>query len=230
MFIQQPTMNSKTLLIATAIILAATIQLRAAAISQWTFDGAVQTAASVDPNATASSFTLSSGGLTFPAGNPNTGEAISGNAWRVADGVKWWEFTVSAEPGYLLNLNSLTFDDQRSTTGPTLWSVVVNGATVSSSQATHTTISSGHDSVDLSTAAFQGLSSGVVKIFGFNGTGTSDSGTWRLDNVILNGTLTPIQSVPETLPFGFTAFFVLGFLAIAHKIGGSKQPAPAKAG
>lgn len=36
------------------------------------------------------------------------------------------------------------------------------------------------------------------------------------------------STVPDFLPFTFTACFLFSFLAIAHKIGGLKQPAPAK--
>src|ERR1700754_2407988 len=67
----------------------------AVSIAQYNFDGSVATASSVDANATASTFTLSAGPTTFFAGNPGTGQAISGTGWNGSDGAKFWEFTVT---------------------------------------------------------------------------------------------------------------------------------------
>jgi hypothetical protein len=194
----------------------AAIPSRAITISQWTFDGSIQTPASVDPNVTASNFTLSSGSVSFVQGNPSSGIAISGTGWNVADGNKWWEFTVTANAGYTLNFTSLTFDDRVSSTGPTGWSVTINGITADSNQATHSAFSaSPMNAVDLSAGAFQALTSADVRIFGFGASGSS--GTFRLDNVTLDGTVVQIQSVPETLPFAFTALVLVSLIALSRR-------------
>lgn len=205
----------KTKILFLLFLAAATIPARAITISQWTFETGVQTPASVDPNATASSFTLSSGGVTFPSGNaPTATTAISGTGWNVADGVKWWQFTVTANAGYQLDLTSLTFDDQRSPTGPASWSVTVNGVTAVSGLGTHAAFAANPmNTVSLSGLAFQDLGSAVVKIFGFGA--SAPVGTWRLDNVNLNGTVAQNPAVPDA---GTTALLLsiplLGLFAL----------------
>jgi len=218
-------MKSKILLLLAAAVAATAIQVHAVPISQWTFEPGVQTPAFVDPNATASNFTLSAGGVTFPSGNaPTATTAISGIGWNVSDGVKWWEFTVTANVGYALNLTTLTFDDRRSATGATGWSVTVNGITVISSQPTHLNFSGGPmNTVDLSAIALS--NSTIVKIFGFGASGST--GTWRLDNVTLNGAVAQVQTVPDSLSFSFTGCFLLGFLAFSHYKLSERQEKPA---
>lgn len=176
----------------------------AVTIAGWTFENGidatgVQTPASVNPNATATVFALSSGSVSFFGGNaPTATTAISGIGWNVLDGVKWWEFTVAASSGFELDLSSLTFDDRASGTGATRWSVTVNGVPAASSQATHAAFSSNPmNTVSLSALAFQDLSSAVVKISGSGASGAT--GTWRLDNVSLNGEVAKkVLPVPDT--------------------------------
>lgn len=210
--------NMKTLKLPVLFFTLATLPACAVSIANWTFETSVQTPALVDPNATASSFTLSSGSISYVSGNaPSATTAISGTGWNVADGVKWWEFTVTANPGYAVNLDSLTFDDRASSTGPTSWSVTVNGISAVSGQSTHQAFSSSPmNTVSLSGLVFQGLNSANVKIFGFGASGST--GTWRIDNVTLSGTLIPSQAVPETLTPAFTAIALVGFVIIASRL------------
>lgn len=164
-------------------------------IATYTFDGEVQTPDTLDPMVTASSFSLSpSASLTFPAGNdPTPADGISAKGWNVAEGAKWWEFTITPAPGHLLNLVSMTFDDQRSSTGPLDWSLSINGITAATGLATHDTFAANPmNTVDLSGAEFQGVESATVQLFGFSA--SSSSGTWRLDNVTLTGAAV---AVPE---------------------------------
>jgi hypothetical protein len=200
--------------LSVALILATTTFSYAASITQYNFDGSVATASSTAANVTASSFTLNTGSATFVGGNPSTGQAITGSSgWNGTDGAKFWEFTVTASSGFALNLSSLTFDDQKSTTGPGSWTLVINGVTVVSSQTTHTSILSGNNSVNLSGIAFQNLGSVDVKISGFGA--SSASGTWRVDNVTLNGTVSPaVASVPDSLPFVFEAMALGGVMLL----------------
>ena len=193
-------------------------------IAQWTFETHVQTAASADANATASSFTLSSGTVSFVTGNaPTAPTAISGTGWNVSDGVKWWDFTVTANAGYLLDLTSLTFDDQKSSTGPADWSVTINGVVAASNQATHGAFSTSPMNTNgLSAIAFQDLTSADVRIFGFGASGSS--GTWRLDNVTLNGNVTQIPSVPDSLPSNFAAAALIGTLVLSRHFASAVQP------
>jgi hypothetical protein len=196
-------------------------------IAQWNFDASPQTAASFDPNAPATSFTLSSGGtINFYQGNPSTGKAISGTGWNAASptasGAQWWEFTVTANAGYVLDLTSLTFDDQKSSTGPANWSVTINGvdATPPGPPSTHSTFSTTPmDTVSLT--AFQNLPSADVKIIGYGA--TSSLGTWRLDNVTLNGLVSP---VPDSISCLAVLAWALGLLAALGRLTRVNGPWP----
>ena len=197
----------------------------AVSIAQYNFDASTGTASSVDANATASTFAPNTGSTTFSAGNPSSGKAISSSGWTGADGAKFWEFTVTANSGFSLNLSSLTFDDQKSSTGPTSWTLVINGTTIISSQGTHTAIASGNNSVNL-TGLFVNSSSVDIKISGFGG--SNSDGTWRVDNVTLNGTVNRgTVSAPDSLPFAFDAMALGGVLLLALS-GGMVRLAPVR--
>jgi hypothetical protein len=190
----------------------------ASPIAQWTFETSVQTPASAGPNITASSFTMSSGTASFVGGNaPTASTAISGIGWDVSDGGKWWDFTVTANAGYLLDLTSLTFDDRASGTGAAHWSVTINGVVAASGQSTHTAFSTDPmNAVDLNTLAFQDMTSADVRIFGYGATGPG--GTWRLDNVNLNGAVAQISSVPDSSPSLAGLGCAVGLLAVLRRM------------
>ncbi|HKI69858.1 MAG TPA: hypothetical protein VKA67_09740, partial [Verrucomicrobiae bacterium] len=124
----------------------ATFSSFADTIAQWTFETDVQTPASVDPNVTHSDFVLSSGSVVFHSGNaPTAVTGISGTGWTASSpndsDAKWWEFTITANSGYVLDLASLTFDDRASGTGAADWSVAINGVMVVSDEPTHDSFS-----------------------------------------------------------------------------------------
>jgi hypothetical protein len=180
----------------------------------YTFETQVQTPSSFDPLLAASNFNLSSGTVSFVAGNaPTATTAISGIGWNVADGAKWWGFTLTPDAGYALDLSSLQFDDRASATGPINWSVSVNGTAAISGQSSHASFStSPMNTVDLTASAFQGLSSADVRIFGYNASGPT--GTWRLDNVRLNGL---VKFVPEPHAYEIAAVACLALLGLRKR-------------
>ncbi len=200
------TLEMKTLLITLLAIAAIHASALAVPLSQWTFDASTQSPALVDPKVTTSDFTVSAGAHSFVAGNPSSGSAINASGWAIADGVKWWQFTVTAQTGHLLDLTALTFDQRASATGPTAWSLMINGIAAAIAQATSGAFSaSPMHQIDLTAATFQGLGSAEVRIFGY-GAGSS-AGTWRLDNVSLNGAVvSAAQPVPDE---GSTALLLM---------------------
>jgi len=56
-----------------------------------------------------------------------------------------------------------------------------------------------------------------------NGTTVATAGTDRIDNFTVSG---DSMAVPDSLPFSFTACFLLGFLIIAHRIPHPGFPLP----
>jgi len=141
---------------------------------------------------------------------PGSGNGFEATSWTGAEGVKWWQFTVSATPNHVLNLSSLQFDDLASPTGPIAWSVTINGTSVAVGQATHFNSSSPLNSVDLSGNSFQGLGSAFVQIFGFDA--PTANGTWCLDNVTLNGSVAVAVPEPQDAAF-FAGLSLAGFAA-----------------
>jgi hypothetical protein len=162
-----------------------------AALLTYTFETDVATPNTMASGIEATSFAISAGTFNYTSGcAPTAATAISDSDWRGSEGAKWWEFTVTPAAGSLFNLTAISFDDQRSGTGAAQWSLSVNGVMAVSNQSTHTAF--GRSTVDLSGSSFQGLSAAAVCIYGYNG--TSSSGTWRLDNVTVEGSVT---AVPE---------------------------------
>lgn len=170
-----------------------------AALITYTFETGMAAPDTLAGGVNATSFAISIGTFNFTSGcAPTAATAISDTDWRGNEGAKWWEFTVTPPAGSLFNLTAVSFDDQRSGTGPAQWSLSVNGVAAAANQATHASF--GRSTVDLSGASFQGLSTATVLIYGYNG--TSASGTWRLDNLTLDGSLT---AVPEPTSWSLLA-------------------------
>ena len=96
--------------------------------TSWIFDGNVLTGTSNQPAATANNATYGPGVTSqgFVGGNPATGRAITGAGWGsgnpstfLADDYFGFSFTLAGSPCQVVKLTGLTFDSQRSGTGPT---------------------------------------------------------------------------------------------------------------
>lgn len=142
----------------------------------------------------------------------DSGHAIGDTRWNVAEGEKWWSFTVTANPGTLFSLSSLVFSDRATASGPTDWTVFINNIGVafgSTSQVGSGQL--GEQSIDLTPfdSDLSGIDFAEVQIFGYGGSG--GSGTWRIDDVILHGEGPAIAPVPEP---GTWALLGLGMITL----------------
>ncbi len=135
----------------------------------------------------------------FFQGNPTTGYAISGNSWSTSTGpvttsMSCWTFALTVSNGMQAGLSSLGFDDRASTTGPKNFDVQIsqqsNFSSVifdSGAQATHSTFTT--TPMNTFTLSNTGLTGTVYfRIYAYGATGTT--GTWRLDNLNVQGTMT----------------------------------------
>jgi hypothetical protein len=157
------------------------------------FDAGNATPSVVDGDLTAGNFAISAGNVTFPQGNPTSGSGISGIGWNGLAYNKSWSFVVTANPGISFDLFELTFDHRRSGTGPVSWEVSINGTpTGSGSLATADTWFS--ESLELS--GFNTLESATVTLTAYGASGST--GTWRLDNVVLDGMTLTVVPEPST--------------------------------
>jgi hypothetical protein len=140
----------------------------------------------VDPNATASTFNPGIGLIApvFPLSATAAGwDAVDANA-AIAAG-DFWEFTVTAAPQFLLDLESITFENFTLAGGPPSFGLEIDNVLFVTSQAT-----GGPVNIDLSSTSLQ--SSFTFRIAGFGAPTAAE--LWFIDNVQLNGTAVPEPS------------------------------------
>lgn len=180
----------KTLVLA-AVILSGALAGNAQLVT-YTFEGDVNTPATVDGDVSATALSLNTGTISYSAG-AGGGRAIVGTSWQGDPGDKYWEFTVTPQAGLALELFSLSFDYRSTGTGPSNWAITINGQAAGSGSMLR---DSTFHPAELDLSGFSGLSSAQVRLTGYGG--TSSSGTWRLDNVVLDGMTLTVVPEPST--------------------------------
>ena len=149
----------------------------------------VKTPEFVAPHLSATTAEAVAGFVTNYAGNPSTGRALGGTGWTGTG--SHVTFTVSVSNGYEATLTGMRFDDQRSASGPTNWLIRHSGDAYGLALGNGTT----HTSFATNELGFMlGPLTGSVT-FRIHGEGAStNSGTWRVDNVRLLGFVNPADS------------------------------------
>lgn len=159
------------------------------------FEGDVATPSAVDGTVAASSFSRNVGNaLGYSTGNP-AGRSVSGSGWIGADSSndEYWEFTITANSGLVLDLASIEFDYRSTGTGPTNWELSINSSVFGTGTIDN---DSSFHSVSAPLNSLSGFSAANIKIYGYGA--SSSGGTLRMDNVVLNGlALTPVPE-PST--------------------------------
>jgi hypothetical protein len=159
---------------------------------------------STAPNISAGAWSIRDGVLVETLGNP--GRAILGGSWDGAVGPdpagNRFRFQITVAPGFSLNLNSVSFDDQRfdvaGNIGPSSWSLSINGTSVLSGQSTDPTNNA--DNWTSRTVGFgpvTGLTgSFFVDLFASGATGSNailaNFQPWNVDNFKLEGVVVPL--------------------------------------
>jgi hypothetical protein len=167
-----------------ALCSAPLLDAQAATVARYDFDddagGFINEAEDLAAQLSASGWSDIDGTLGSAAGNP--GFALS--ARDFADGNEY-RITLTPAPGFTLGLSSVRFDSRASTTGPAVWALSIDGVEIASG-ATATTFTTAD--VPLASAA-----GSAPLVLGLRGTQAASSlGTWRLDNVVLSGAVTPV--------------------------------------
>ncbi|AUD05216.1 endonuclease/exonuclease/phosphatase family protein [Spirosoma pollinicola] len=190
-------------------------------LAQWNFDTSTPVPTAVAANVSAANTTIGSGitGPTYPQGNPSTGKAFSGSAWNVAspDANKYVQFSLSPASSFTVSVDQLSFDEQRSNTGPTTWVLrtsLDNFAADINTTPTSATSPTSNGSftsrvVSLSAnVALQNVSTPITfRIYGYGASGLG--GTWRFDNITLNGSVGPLDPTAPLIsvsPASLTSF------------------------
>jgi hypothetical protein len=165
------------------------------AIAVWEFDS--QTAATTTPtNGTVTDATWSTGTVTYPAGNSAvaTDKAISTTGFNstAINTAKYLQFTITPNASYAMALNSISFFDTKSATGPSSWvlrssldayATNINGAI----GVPGTAFTATPQSIELG-LDFQNITTGITfRLYGYGA--SSAAGTWRLDDLTMDGSL-----------------------------------------
>lgn len=137
-------------------------------------------------NLTAGGIQVSSG-LGTPdsaAGNPLFALAESG--WTTNT---YLEFTLTIDAGYSLSLTNISFDERSSATGPNVWRLRYGGDSFVSVLVTGGTYLDGSFHTTNKTFNLAGLTG--THTFRLYGEGGAGGGTWRVDNLALDGVKAP---------------------------------------
>jgi hypothetical protein len=144
-----------------------------------------------DANLNSSNWTNSNGAFTSFAGS--SGQALSLNN---SAGTPTITLNFNVATGFQLSVNSYDFWRTRSGTGAQNYSMAINGITVGSGTIPTTSATIGVTTVTNPVNNLTGTISVVITLSGASGTGT-----FRLDDFILNGTVYP-TCTPPTNPTG----------------------------
>ena len=170
-------------------------------LAYWNFDTMSNVPTSAAPNLSVTPITtnnLSSGAtFTFFAGNSGSATAASGfstSAGPPTAAFGCFAFSITVTNGAQASLSKFSFDDRASGTGPTKFSVQIsqqaNFSTLlfdSGIQSAHTAFSTTPmESFTLSSSSLTGTI--YFRIYGYQG--SASSGTWRIDNLTVQGSVT----------------------------------------
>ena len=168
-------------------------------LAYWNFDGSTPQPTVVMTNITASPVaTSNTGSIQYFGGNPSTGQAIATSGFQTSAGppatnTSCFTFSLIVTNGSVASLSGLSFDDQRSGTGPTTFTVQISqtanfssGIYTSAQQTAHTAIASGANSFPLTLSNLTGTI--YFRLYGYSA--TSAGGTWRIDNLKVQGSVT----------------------------------------
>lgn len=164
---------------------------RAEEFVRYEFDGDTLAPASVNEHLTASSVEhVGTATRSFVAGNP--GRAYNANQWDTSVLNNYFGFNVTVAPGFVATVTNLTFHQARSDTGPTNWVVrySADGSVFHTLGEGVTTVgTSPWGILRVANSALPRDLTGTVYLRIYATNASSASGTWRVDNVVLNGTL-----------------------------------------
>lgn len=140
---------------------------------------------------------------------------FSANSWSTGglDVNEYFAFSLTPNPGFKFSLTELQVDERRSGTGIRDWSLRSSldafAADIGTAFSVPDNTSTRSDqTIDLSGGLFDDLTNTIeFRFFGFNA--ESGSGTWRLDNVELFGTITPVPEISGSIwiALGLVGFF-----------------------
>jgi hypothetical protein len=145
------------------------------------------------------------GSLTYFGGNPSSGKAIASSGFTQSAGpptasYSYFAFSLTVANGSALGLTSLSFDDQASNTGVHTYDVQISqsptfASVIYDSGAKTAHLSSfGNNSLALTISNLTGTV--YFRIYGYGATGAG--GTWRIDNLNVQGSVAGANAATGT--------------------------------
>ena len=213
------TMKTASLCGALAL-LALTSAVRADTVAYYNFDNGTSLfpapATTTAPNATASSVsTINNTVIGYVSGGRNNTTAINTNFFAPTGGTSntnnGYTFSITVADGFQLDLTGFSVFTRASNTGPRTSTLFVNG-TSSGSFTNPTAFNATSSDIGLALSGLTGTTS-----FRLVGTGPAanptstfaDSGTLRLDDLTVSGSVTSLSAVPSPSALSATALFGL---------------------
>ena len=187
-----------------ACILLSTVNYSYSQLAEWKFTSASDISkpgTNVAPNVTASVVSVNNPSTTISYSAPNSwifaGWPATPNEFSTNG--KFWEFSISPSSGYNLNITSISFDANRTTTGPANITVQYSlnaFATLGITALDNVNNPSGSSLNTFSLTNLPPITSNTitVRIWGYNA--SSGTGNFRLNNIIINGSVIPSNREP----------------------------------
>lgn len=209
----------RTLVLSSCLLLGTGAQ---AGFINFSFDGSTGDEASLGPDSQLASLTVSAmtrGAGLLPSSSAGTFSAKGWTTGGAVDAEDYFTFSVTPASGYTLTLTQLVLDERRSGSGITHWSVRSSLDEFNSDLATFAVPDNSDTRADqtiaLPAAGFTGLAAPVeFRIYGYGA--ESAAGTWRIDNVRLDGAVSAASAVPSSLPSGFAALAIVGIIGLSR--------------
>ena len=183
----------------------------------------------VELNSTAEGWTQGSTFMTIVPASADTLFVSEGNGLQDGTGFnvgaainagQFWEVTISADPGFVLNLEDIMFDSGRGTNGANGLFVftdvtgLANGDQIFGSGLAGFTSPATAQDIDLSGAEFQGLEEITFRILADRRESDTFGGSATfIDNVVVNGTV--VASIPE--PSSLALIGLAGLVVISRR-------------
>ncbi len=144
-------------------------------------------------------------GSTNYSGNPSSGKAYGTEGWNVLG--HYCYFTVLVSNGYQMACTGFKVDSRRSNTGPAYWILRYSGDSFGTDLATGTNPTAfATGTAALSLTALTNIV--TFRIYATNATGAT--GTLRLDNVRLQGSISPVTAYQDGIPVAWWERYGLG--------------------
>jgi len=143
---------------------------------------------------------------TYFLNEPYIESSTNWNAATQADAKNFF-FTISAQTGFQFSITQITFDAYSTSAGPSAYGVTIDNDNILEINAENSIL----QNIEANTLNHNNLNTATVKIQGWlnNSRVSAGSGTFRLDNVKVYGTVSPIEIKADRMQFQTIPNFVL---------------------